>query len=129
MLTIMDEHQTAGFSTGPPLPGHPHTLATILRECIETDLSVIGAFIDIAEYWHQAGKFTDAVRASQQARKGIEAVHRCLSSTRSLTPELKRSLHVDCTGLQLRLMRIETKLVIDGWNSRLHSGSAANERP
>ncbi len=123
----MDE--TAGFSTGLRLPGHPHTPATILRGCLETDLSVIGAFIDIAEHWHQAGKFTDAVRASQQARKGIEAVHRCLSSTRLLTPELKRSLHADCTGLQLRLIGMETKLVIEGWNSRIHGGSAANERP
>jgi hypothetical protein len=126
----MSERQAARFSVATYLPDHPQKLAITLRECLETDLSAISTFIDLAEHWHQEGNLTDAARASQQAGKCIELVYRCLTTTRLLAPMVKNSVRRRCTGLQLRLMGIDTKLLIgsiERRTSQSHNGAASRE--
>ncbi len=85
-----------------------HQMAKALLDFLETDLSLVATFLDIAQLRYQRGALSDADRAKTAASRGIETIRYFLSTTDLLSLAIKDQLASRCDELAQRLASTPT---------------------
>jgi hypothetical protein len=83
-----------------------YTTSRLLKEFLETDLSILNTFTDISEGRFRRGFLENAELTRKRAEDGLKSIRHFVSTTDLLDIELKSSLSRRCDELEIRLAEL-----------------------